>query len=137
MKSFLKKSFPRYVITILIGAGLVWLTLDLHGYSSLTSQVDRYRLLCDAFTIPGMILLMLGLLVLVSGSSGLDGITYVLHWLRLTLIPFGGKQPRYADHVQRRRERKKVHGGFLIISGCLFLAAAIVFLILFYSLYRS
>ena len=135
MKQSLRDALTRYGITVACGAGLVWLILDLHGYAALTAMVDRYRLLSNAFTIPGAILLMMGLLVLISGSGAYDGLSYVLNWLKLTLLPFG-KQERYYDHVQRRHARKKPNGGFLIITGAAFLAVAILFLVLFYSLYK-
>lgn len=82
------------------------------------------RLLSNAFTIPGSILLMLGLLVLISSTGAYDGLTYVLRWLRMTLLPFGAsKHERYYDDVQRRRTA--LSGSSLMIwqpacTGCLF-----------------
>ncbi len=130
----MKKAAVKYGLSILLGMGMVWVVQNNYGYNSGMEPVQRYLVLCNAFTIPGTILLMVGILVFISGTGALDGITYALRWLRLTLLPFG-KQPRYDEYVKARRERKKVSGGFLMISGALFLAVAIVFLVLFYSVY--
>ena len=128
-----RRTLIKYGVTVLLGAGLVWLTLELQGYAYLKSDMERYRLLSNAFTIPGSILLMLGLLVLISSTGAYDGLTYALRWLRMTLLPFGAsKHERYYDYVQRRRTRPKVHGGFLMVVGGAFLAVAVVFIFLFY-----
>ena len=135
MKNSVRSVLLRYGITAACGAAIVLLVLDLHGYSSLTTDLERYRLLSNAFTIPGTVILMIGLLVLISGTGIFDGLSYVLNWLRLTLLPFG-KQERYYDHVQRRHARKTPNGLFLIIVGAAYLAVAIVFLVLFYTIYK-
>lgn len=134
MSDRVKRALLCYGVAAAVGAGMVWLILDLQGYAYLTSDMARYRLLSNAFTIPGSVLMMLGLLIALSSTGIYDGLGYTLRWLRMTLLPFDStKHERYYDYVQRKRSAPKLHGGFLILTGALFLAVAVVFLVLFYQ----
>ena len=98
--------------------------------------VEKYWILCDAFTIPGILLIMFGSLVWVSNMGALDGIGYALAYLGRSLIPgMGGRtDEKYADYVERKREKPIRGYGFLLISGCITMAVALVFMALFFSL---
>lgn len=134
MKGRSRHTLIRYGLTVLAGASVVWLVLDLHGYTLLTSDLERYRLLSNAFTIPGSILVMLGLLILISSTGVYNGLGYAMRWLRMTLLPLDTvKHEKYYDYVQRKRSIPKLHGGFLMVVGGAFLAIAVAFLILFYQ----
>lgn len=124
----------KYGITAAAGGLLAWLTLDLHGFSRALPRLDQYRLLCDAFTIPGVLLVMIGFLVMIANAGNFLALGYaVKHAVRM-LIPFGNKKDeRYYDYYQRKREQGKVTGyGFLFVTGLLFMAVAMVFFVLFY-----
>ncbi|MBE5802783.1 MAG: DUF3899 domain-containing protein [Clostridiales bacterium] len=131
MGSFLLK----YGITAAVGGLLTWLTLDLHGFSSALPKLEQYRLLCDAFTIPGIILVMVGFLVMISNAGNFLGLGYAAKHAVKMLIPFGNKKDeRYYDYYQRKQEQGKVKGyGFIFITGLAFMMVAITFFILFYS----
>ena len=98
--------------------------------------VEKYWILCDAFTIPGILLIMFGSLVWVSNMGALDGISYALAYLGRSLVPgMGGRSDeKYADYVARKRENPIRGYGFLFISGCITMAVALVFMALFFSL---
>lgn len=134
MSDRVKSLLPRYGIAFAIGGLLTWLTLYLHDYSTLTEAVDRYRLLCDAFTIPGVILMMVGALVWISGEGMFDSLSYLgrsIFWI------FNQAKPvRYYDYIQEKRANRKKGGwGFLVITGAVFTAVALVFMALFYQVY--
>ena len=98
--------------------------------------VEKYWMLCDALTIPGILLIMFGSMVWVANMGALDGIAYALtHTLR-SLIPGmrAGADEKYADYVERRREKPVRGYGFLFVSGCITMAVALVFMALFFSL---
>lgn len=99
--------------------------------------VDRYLVLCDAFTVPGMILLMIGCLVWASTQGALDGLGYAIKITIATFIP--GKRleadERYGDYLERKRSNRAKGYGFLFYSGLATMAVALVFMGLFYSLY--
>lgn len=134
MSDRLKSILLRYGISMAAGGILAALTLNLHGYREMTELVDQYRLLCDAFTIPGVILLMVGLLVWIAGEGMFDSLTYLgrsFFWM------FNQAKPvRYFDYIQEKRaNRKHIRCGFLLLSGAIYLAVALIFMALFYKVY--
>ena len=126
----------KYGITCGIAAGMAYLTATLRGFSTEMAALEQYRILCDAFTIPGVVLLMLGLLVMIANAGNFLGISYLLVNGLRSLIPFGRKAERYYDYYQRKKAQGKVTGyGFIFISGAIFMAVALVFYALFYMHY--
>ena len=123
----------KYGITALVGGLLTWLTLDLHGFSSTMPKLQQYRLLCDAFTIPGIILVMVGFLVMIANAGNFLGLGYAVKHAVKMLIPFGNKKDeRYYDYYQRKQQGKITGYGFIFITGLVFMAVAMVFFTLFY-----
>ena len=123
----------KYGITTLVGGLLTWLTLDLHGFSSTMPKLQQYRLLCDAFTIPGIILVMVGFLVMIANAGNFLGLGYAVKHAVKMLIPFGNKKDeRYYDYYQRKQQGKITGYGFIFITGLVFMAVAMVFFTLFY-----
>lgn len=100
--------------------------------------VDKYLILCDAFTVPGMLLICLGALMWASTTGALDGLTYAVRYAIFSLIP--GKRlerdEKYGDYIERRSKNRAKGYGFLFVSGLITMAIAAVFMILFYSLYE-
>lgn len=125
----------KYGLAVLVGAGMVLLTLNLHGYSALTDRTEQFRLLADAFTIPGVIMVMVGFLVMVANGGFFNGIAYAATFAVKMLIPGPNKgTERYGDYVERKRKAGKVKGyGFLFVTGIVFVLAAVVFTVLFYT----
>ena len=127
----------KYGITAAIGGSMAWSVLDLHGFTQAQTLADKYRILADAFTIPGVVILLSGVLVLIANEGMFEGISYAVSYAVKMLIPGVSKeQERYADYVERRREKGPVKGiGFLFVTGGVFMAAALLFIALFYSVY--
>lgn len=126
------------IVCLVIGGFLAYLYVGLRDFSG-QDLMGKYRMLCDAFTIPGLLFLMLGLLMTISSHGALDGVTYVVSYGLKMLIPGRhDKQERFYDYVQRKREKNKGKSfGYLYLTGIIYLAAALLFLILFYSLYNK
>ena len=98
--------------------------------------VERYRTLCDAFTIPGVLAICIGLLLWLSNEGAFYGIGYVLSFVKKAFVPGAGlKSEKYYDYVTRQRENKVTGFAFLFISGGVCMAIAIVCMVLFYQLY--
>ena len=134
MSERVKSILLRYGIAFTIGGLLTYVTLVLHDYPALETAADRYRLLCDAFTIPGTVLIMVGALVWLAGDGMFDSLSYLgrsIFWI------FNGAKPlRYYDYIQEKRANRKKGGfGFLLLTGGVFMAVAMVFFCLFYSVY--
>ena len=100
------------------------------------SLVEQCCILCDALTIPGVLLIMAAALVWVSNMGALDGLGYAVSSLKRMLIPGAGAKmdERYADYVERKRANRVRGYGFLLISGCITMAVALVFMALFFIL---
>lgn len=114
---------------------MAWLYISLRDFDG-AKLVDKYRMLSDAFAVPGMLLLMFGCLIWISNLGALDGLAYAVSFAFRSLIPGGRyKDEKYADYVERKRENRVKGYGFLFASGGVTMAISIVFMVLFYSLY--
>ena len=127
------KKLLKYGIAALIGAAMTATYLILRDFTGREPLADRYRMLCDAFTIPGMVLILSAALVALSNAGSFTGIGYSVKHMVNQLIPgMGLQRETYADYLERR-EGKKVKGyGFLFYVGLGFFLLAILFLVLFY-----
>lgn len=137
MNARLRNTLLKYGIAALVGAGMVWAVLHFHGYAGAANAAERYKILCDAFTIPGIVLMLSAVLVWLSNAGSFSGISYAVRYAIRMLIPgmgAGAGRETYAEFVARREEEGGVKGyGFLFITGAAFFLTAIVFLILFYT----
>ena len=94
---------------------------------------DRLRILCDAFSVPGMLCLFSGALVWLGNEGSFDGIGYVLSYAVRALFPGPMNQREsYKEYLERKHGEKPVGFGFLLITGAVFCAVALVFLMLFH-----
>ena len=75
---------------------------------SMTSALDVYQALCDAFFVPGVMLLSLGLLVLVSGTGQFDMLSYGMHSLLVLFTPLKKveKHDSFYDFKMAREARR-------------------------------
>lgn len=135
MSERLKGNLLKYGISALVCGGLVWFYVAQRNFAA-QELMEKYRILCDAFTVPGLLLLMFGLLLVISNEGAFDGIGYALSVAWKALIPGGRtKMEKYFDYVERRRSKKVKGIGFLFVVGGVCMAAALVFMVLFYQLY--
>ena len=141
MSSALKKNLIKYGVTTFLAVGLaffyVYVRVDFANMAA-TPLMEWYRIICDGFTIPGLILIMLGCLMTLSNTGAMDGLGYVVSMAVKMLLPGGAlKMERYKEYLDHRRENRVRGYGFLYLvgSGCMIIS--LVFLVLFYSLYNA
>lgn len=137
MKDQWKGRIVKYSVSVLACVLFAWLNIANSDLASAT-QLERYRILCDAFTVPGLLLIMVGLLIWVSSKGALDGLTYALRGLARVFIPGAGLRENienYHDYLKRKEEKRAKGYGFLFHVGGISLAIGLVFLYLFYSIY--
>lgn len=138
MRSQWKGRIVKYFTAVFFCALMVWFYVRSNDFA-LLSQLEKYRILCDAFTVPGLLLILTGLLVWVSNQGVLDGISYAIRGLFRVFVPGAGFRENletYYDYM-KRNEKKRVKGyGFLFLVGGIDLAVALVFYFLFYSIYK-
>ena len=135
MRSFFSKAnLIKSGIVSAVGILVVILFVSSSDFGAQTT-VDKYKILCDAFTIPGLLMLMFAAMLSISNEGGLDGVSYLVKQGFRMLTFRGISQEKYLDYVQHRRENRLTGYGFLYIVGAVFMAVALNFLALFYSIY--
>ena len=138
MSSPLAKNLKKYGISAAIALGLAYLFVSLRvdfAHPELTPVMEWYRILCDGFTVPGLLFLMVGFMVTLSNQGALDGLGYVASSAFKLLIPNNGMKERYSEYLERRRANRLRGYGFLYVIGAVCMAVAGIFMALFYSLY--
>lgn len=135
MSENVRKNLLKYGITSGVCIAIAVFFCVVRDFSQM-SLVVRYRTICDAFTVPGLLCLCVAALLWVSNEGFFYGLGYCLDVTRKALIPGGRKKmERYYDYVQRHSQKKVTGYGFLFVCGGVCMAIAVVFLILFYRVY--
>ena len=129
----------RYGVAVLFGAALAAVYLLTRSFTGSEPPAERYRMLCDAFTIPGVLLMLTAALVALSNAGAFTGLGYATSHAVHMLIPgLGSRMETYADYVERKTEKGPVRGyGFLFYVGLAYFALAIVFFVLFYRNFQG
>ena len=135
MSEKLRARLLKYGISAAVCIGLVALYCGTRDFSKM-QLVEKYRTLCDAFTIPGLLALCVGVLIWASNDGFFFGLSYCLNVAWRALIPGARyKHERYYDYVTRKREKRISGYGFLFLVGGVCMAVALVFMALFYRIY--
>ncbi len=125
------RSWLKYLVTMVIGlAAAAWMTCS-WGLFDQTVAAGAFRILSDAFFVVGAVLTGAGLLVLFTNEGAFD----MLAFGGKTLVSMfrkdnGQKRTTFYDYSMKRAE-KKVPFGFLLICGVIYLALAVVMLLLY------
>ena len=133
-----KKIILQYSITAACAGISTLLILYWQGFWKAIELAEKYKILADAFTVPGVILMMITALIWVSSEGFFDGIAYAFTQFSGMLIPAIGKKYKHLKYYDYKMEKqeKRLHGySFLFFVGLLFTVIAIVFIILFNSVY--
>ena len=124
------------MIASVVAAALAMTVLSLNDFSSRT-LVDKYRLLTDAFSIPGILYIMVGCLVYVSSQGFFDMISYGLSRLAKAMIPLTKKDMEsFYDYKTRKNSKRFTGYAFLFYIGIALMVISGIFMILFYSMYK-
>lgn len=140
MRNQSKSKRIAYILSVLFVVVLAGLYVGLRDFND-ASLMEKYRMLCDAFTIPGTLLILFGSLVWVSDLGGFYGIGFVFNYAKKSITHFFvpgtlGNTESYYDYIQRKKSEGHLTGyGFLFIVGGITMVIALVFLFLFYQLY--
>ena len=95
-----------------------------------------WRKLCDAFTVPGILMTCTGLLSLVSGHGAFDGITFPV---RKAFGQIFSEEKRatmpktYFDYVEMKRAKSRKRPNYMMFTGLGFLACAVILLVIYLS----
>lgn len=133
-----RKKLVGYAVCIAFGAALFFLVLWMKDYAKLETHQERLRVLCDAFTLPGVLLTLGSGLIFAANAGAFYGIGYGLKAAKEILLPFlPHEYVKYRDYIAKKKE-KKVKGYFFVLAtGLAFLAVAVVLIIRFNVLYPN
>ena len=136
MSERLRNNLLKYGITGVVCIAIAALYCGLRDFSQL-DLVNKYRTLCDAFTIPGLVSICVGILLWASNDGAFYGLGYCLDVAWKALLPGGRKKiEKYYDYVTRHKEKQVTGFGFLYVTGGVCLAIAAVCMVLFYRIYQ-
>lgn len=130
----MKKKIIRYLITA--GVGLV-IALSVSFVKSLywlEDITDIMQALSDCFVVPGLFLILFGLLVVCSNGGTFD----MLGFGTKKVISVFKRHPSEKDResfyeYRNRKQESKRSFGYLIIVGVVFLAIGMIFFVLCYN----
>ena len=130
----LKSLWVKSGIALVLGLGVA----ALYIFSRRTEDMDLvqwYRVLCDGFTIPGLMMILVGLLFWLGNLGAFYAFGYLFRYVIKAFAPGAIKIGRYLDYVEEQREKQLKGFGFLFVAGGILMTVAIVFLALFYCVY--
>ncbi len=135
-----KRNISGYFVCLLLGASMAYFAYQnpsdsKYSMETLTAAQNFWRVWSNTFTIPGVILICVGLLSLVSREGVFDTLAYAGRSF-IRMFQSGRAHVRYGDYVLERREKRKekrsMVAPFMVVGG-LFLAAAIFCLVMYYQ----
>lgn len=135
MRKSRKVMILRCLSAAAVGGAVAWL----YGNSRWQEEmelVEQYRVLCDAFSIPGIMMVLFAMLFSLNNLGALDTIAYLMSFLPRMIAPGAfGEPEKLIDFVENRRMKRSKGYGFLYIVGFIFLGIAIYYLVLFYKVF--
>ena len=131
-----RKKAAGYVLCVVFGAVVSVLVCWLNHFPELETDQEKLRVLCDAFTVPGLFLVAAAALVYAANNGAFYGIGYGLRTAKEILLPFlPHEYEKYGDYIARKKEKKVSGYRFILITGLVFLVIGIILLIRFNVLY--
>ena len=135
MRKSHKVMILRCLSAAAVGGAVAWW----YGTSRWEEEMElvlQYRVLCDAFSIPGVMMVLFAALFSLNNLGALDTIAYLMSFLPRMLAPAAfGEPEKLIDYVERRRAKRTKGYGFLYIVGFTFLGIAIYYLVMFYRVF--
>ena len=139
MSNRMKSNLLKYGISGGIAFMLIWIYCSTRNLW-LQIPMERWRILCDAFTIPGLTYIMVGFLMMIANEGFFDMLSYACSKAVGMFLPgrgFSDDGEKYYDYVQRKKDKRVSGFGFLFVVGGVLMAFALLFLFLFYRLYNG
>ena len=130
-----KQILKRYVITVAAASASTALIMYLKGIATAESHSEALKIITDAFTVPGIVLMMIAALVWVSRDGFFDGIGYAASRVGNMFLPLVGAvntHESYVDYKERKSKNRAEDFLFLLFVGIGFFLIAMVF----YAIYK-
>lgn len=133
MKEFFKKALP-YIISAVIGILIFVIIICTKSIWKCEEAKDVFRILSDAFFVPGVCLAGVGLLIFASNGGAFDMLAYAV--IRFfDLFKRDVRNKKYKDFYEYREAKKDKKRGmaFILIVGVIFIVLAAFMLIAYYQ----
>ena len=135
MKENIISYVKKYVGAFGLMGAATFFILYIREHSAELAKDVFYLNLADAFTIPAVVVLMIGVLIWISTTGSFDMFSYGLSRAAKMFIPFKKyDDEKFYDYKMRMKEKRAKGYSFLFIAGGVYLVPAIVFNILYYTL---
>ncbi len=135
MRKSVKVMILRCLSATAVGGAVTWWYITSRWQADLP-LVEQYRVICDGFTVPGMMMVLFALMLSLNNLGALDTMAYLLSFIPRMIAPGAfGEPEKLIDFVEHRREKRAKGFGFLYIVGSIFLGIAIYYLVKFYSVF--
>ena len=126
------KKWLKVLIPLAVGLVIAVIMMFSGGLSSAESSKDALRIICDAFFVPGALLLMYGGLRWTYNGGVMDGLGYSAK------LMINRMRPHYEEHRQsfaqyREKRESKAQPAFPLVASGLILTAVAVVLYIIYS----
>ena len=132
-----RKTVIKYLATIGGAMLMCLIVIWLRDLGSEENLAQRYRILADAFSVPGVILMCFSGIMWVSSDGFFDSLGYAFSRVGGMFIPFiKTKHETYYDYKQRKKEKRKKEGfWYLFFVGFGFVLISVVFVVLYEMTY--
>lgn len=134
------KEWIKYALTSAVGIGIVFLVLQIRGGCVIKDAKEVVSHLSDAFFVSGILLACFGGLIFCSANGSFDGISYLFHILFVghnwSKTNFKDKQT-YREYVEEKNEKRSARTlkpVFGVVVGVIFIAIALVFLVIYHNI---
>ena len=130
----MKKTALRYGITAFIGLLFAFFAALIQGVFKQNETTVLMKILCNAFFASGVILAGVGLLTMATEGGAFDMLSYAVV-LIFDLFHKDVTKRKYKDFYEYRQAKKEKKRSFsyLLITGAIFIAVSLVFLIPYYN----
>ena len=133
--STLKKKLLQYGICGLIGAVIAVLVMNTEGLSLFwgVHWETALVILCDAFFIPGILLVLFACLLWIANTGFFDSLGYAIRTAAHLLIPFRKVERKsFYDYKEERAEKRGKTPAFIGIVGAFYLLLSLIPLAILY-----
>ncbi len=136
MKPENKLLLKKYLICFGIASAIVFAVIAINGFFTDSISVNL-GIFSDAFFVSGILFILFGGMLYVSGEGALLGIGFVLRNIVLAFIPMGrARHEVYADYRARKLEGAKNRKlGTIFVTGLVFLAVGLTLTVIWSCLY--
>ena len=122
-----KTSWKRYAIACGTGAGLFLLLMITRGGFTATDPAERWQVICDALFVPGILLVMMGLLLFAADGGVFDMLKFGIQKALSVVMTKKRREAlpaTFYDYKEARAAKERAPVAFLLIVGAVFIVLA-------------